>query len=288
MGFSKLKTIVENGLKKLKTVFTEWRQRSRHRRKAIVEDKEKSWGFCSWLALRGWGRSKLLRSSYFWLFFVPVSANVLLWLRDKQFQVLGETISLATFDLPFSWKFAFFASVFFSIASLIFTWKCPPLISDYENPADFQAQGKVPFQIWDFLVRERERVYADYSGGDDSMEKFWLENVPTDLAAHKARQDADYDEMENQTLRNKYGGCPADNVEPDPVHQYSQTSWHRPITDEHFKLLFDAARREMSTHQPWVRITCAGLYAVGFLLLLVIAGQNIWAVCKLAWLASSP
>src|SRR5438094_6474286 len=87
----------------------------------------------SWTALRRFGTSRVLRTSYFWLFFVPIAAKLLLQLKNPlHLDIFGE-IHVVHFTLPFSWYCFYFAAIAFSAATLLYSTFCPKVIKEYSS-----------------------------------------------------------------------------------------------------------------------------------------------------------
>ncbi len=96
----------------------------------------------SWSTLTKYGRSRLIRTSYVWLFAVPFLAQLLRGVdREFQLSILGNPISL-TLDLPFSWKMFYFGAVAAAIASVVYSTFCPNIIRDYERYWELSREGK--------------------------------------------------------------------------------------------------------------------------------------------------
>lgn len=101
----------------------------------------------TWNGFRSVGESRILRSSYVWLVIVPIAARVLEAVRSPlNFTVLGAPITVNV-DLPFSWKAFFFASVAFTVASLVYVLRCPTFVREHKDFADFTSKGKKQLYI---------------------------------------------------------------------------------------------------------------------------------------------
>src|SRR2546427_7666401 len=94
-----------------------------------------------WDSLSRVGQVQALKTSYFFFLVVPVLARLLSHVgKDHVISILGAQFHIHL-DLPFSWKVFYFASVFFSLGALIYQIRCPAIIKDFRNFADFKAQG---------------------------------------------------------------------------------------------------------------------------------------------------
>jgi hypothetical protein len=100
-----------------------------------------SW-FPSWSSLRKLGESKALKSSYLWFVFVPIAAR----LFEKIDDIFPLTIAGHTFtvhaSLPFSWITFYLSACAFTIASLIYSWRCPTILQDFSTYEDFKKSGR--------------------------------------------------------------------------------------------------------------------------------------------------
>lgn len=253
----------------------------------------------NWITLRLFGQNKILKSSYFWFFFVPICAKLLQYLPDAVEVGLPDVmrplnagglprseVSLSL-SLPFTWQVMFFASVAFSIASIIFAWRCPPLIRDFVSPADFTEQGRSPFHIWHFVGEARKQELPQRLVGEgyviqsqyrlsmrkkiywhdtQAMSEFWSYHIPIDNVFKVQLINEDIE------AHNRPDDMPEDECSiPD-------TPWHKPISDDHFKLLFHGARFEMQTMGTWSRFVCSVFYVLGFFAVFYLGCENIRSV----------
>ena len=97
--------------------------------------------FLTWSCLRSLGKSRILRTSYFWFFAVPIAAKVLSKLNREEALTLFGRNWVLVFELPFSWTCLFFAALAFSVATFTFAWRCPKIIKDFESFRDFYTMG---------------------------------------------------------------------------------------------------------------------------------------------------
>ncbi len=97
------------------------------------------------------GKSKVLLSSYVWLFLVPLGANLLAkgqedWLRR----------------LPFTWQLWFYAACALSAASLIFSITCPVLVRKYDRFEEFLAEGRGSMQLLRALEETLKMTHSQH------------------------------------------------------------------------------------------------------------------------------
>jgi hypothetical protein len=103
-------------------------------------------GHLRWTMLREFGSSRVLKTSYFWLLFVPLAARGLANVKENlALTIFGDVINVS-FDLPFSWKVFYYAAVCFSIAGIIYSWRCPAIVKRYAAFPAFVDEGRgVPY-----------------------------------------------------------------------------------------------------------------------------------------------
>ena len=95
-----------------------------------------------WTSLRDVGNSRLLKTSYVWIVFVPLAAKFLQGVSyTLEFEALGNPLTI-DLQLPFSWALLFYASVITSCANIVYLTRCPPIIKGFETYKDFESQGR--------------------------------------------------------------------------------------------------------------------------------------------------
>ena len=96
----------------------------------------------SWSTLRDIQHNRVVKSTYAWLFIVPITAKIFSKIDSElSFAFNNQTI---TFDLtlPFSWQALFFSAVFFVLANLSVSFFIPELIKKYKDFSEFSDSGK--------------------------------------------------------------------------------------------------------------------------------------------------
>ena len=96
----------------------------------------------SWSKLRGFGESRILKSSYFWIAFVPLTAKLFRYINNVNIEFIK-----LDFELPFSWQMFFWGAFFASIANLIYAFKCPDITKMFENYSEFESSGRGEQQL---------------------------------------------------------------------------------------------------------------------------------------------
>ncbi|MBZ0089058.1 MAG: hypothetical protein K8H90_01640, partial [Thermoanaerobaculia bacterium] len=105
-----------------------------------------------WSRLADLGNSKVLRTSYFWLFAVPLAASALSKLGQDHRVMLFGTDWVLHLALPFSWRCFYLASLAFAAATGLFALRCPEMVRRYRSYADFKAEGKGGSQVRDYYL----------------------------------------------------------------------------------------------------------------------------------------
>ncbi|MBD3337899.1 MAG: hypothetical protein GF353_02245 [Candidatus Lokiarchaeota archaeon] len=103
--------------------------------------------FFIWSQLNKIGKLKIFKSAYFWIFIVPILAKVLMHIEETVIINIFNTDIRLSIGLPFSWKLFYFSSVSFSVATLIYSFKCPEFIKEYKNYKSYIESGKSSRQL---------------------------------------------------------------------------------------------------------------------------------------------
>lgn len=138
-----------------------------------------------WSRLRWFGSSRVIQTSYLWLFAVPALAKLLEALESPVvMEALGPGWVL-TLELPFSWKVFYFSALAFAVGTITYHLRCPRLIRDHSDLGDFGRQGKSLAELWHYAAEvgveaDRDpRVYPNAPkerweiDQDRLRERFW-------------------------------------------------------------------------------------------------------------------
>lgn len=202
-----------------------------------------------WSTLAKIQRFKVIQSMYIWLFIVPIIAKTL----AKVEQTASLTIFDHTFNiqlsLPFSWKVFYFSAFCFTVANLIFMWKCYKLIKDHNNFSDFQEQGKGARHLYDYSLEAGEDV------------------------------DEDLNRLTNIELG-------TGEFEPDDGFRMPETEFEKKYKNEdrrqtYFKSQFWTLRSLSDTNRLFYRVMCSLLYLLGFILIGYVFIENFATVLKM-------
>ncbi len=243
----------------------------------------------TWDKLRGLGRNRVIRSSYFWFVVVPIAANLMQPVPPElSVSLFGAHFSIAT-TLPFSWKLLFFAALFFALASLLFSWRCPTIINRYESYRGFREAEHSGIELIaytdEFFSRSHHSPYG------------WL-----GIFFMPDPHSSTYTRI--KYIHDSYV------VNKPEVEQYAQANLKRVMTergiqegDRRYKAernrrwwlaimllgrlddgmsptIFDHMKHETKNLDLATRMLCTFLYAGGFLLVLVIALRSTWFVVR--------
>lgn len=201
----------------------------------------------TWSDLRRFGTNPVLKSSYFWLAVVPIAAKLLLQLKQPfVFALLGKEHTLYL-HLPFSWSLFYFSAVAFAIASALFGLFCPRIIKQYSSFGEF---------------------YGESSGARELLNHLWTLGKKTrdDLMPILYTEAATIRGIANP----QHPGNP-------PALAIEVQTMIRRVKREEMTDLFTTLREAHDRRFLKVRITIMISYSVGFVLIGIVALQNlIW------------
>jgi hypothetical protein len=205
-----------------------------------------------WSAFRGLAGSRLIRTSYFWFFFVPLVA--------KTIAPLNRVITIPLFDvtwrinlsLPFSWKIFYFSAVAFGIANAVLVLACPHIVKSYRVYAQFRDDGLGGSQVLKYFLD----VWSSNGG----------KNMPhlNSFLSHCGRGDL------------------VDAARAANWFQLYQLVGSLEIPQDRTGDAFFWVWTYSDIHNRLLRGLCAFFYAVGFSLFAVVLFQNLLAVIRLA------
>ncbi|HAS6997932.1 TPA: hypothetical protein I7280_24255 [Vibrio parahaemolyticus] len=100
-----------------------------------------------WNLVRNLAESKVVGSSFIWLFIVPLSAKLLSNVKETvDFTLFGEQVTITT-TLPFSWQLLFLSACCFTIANIVYSIFCSEVFKNYRTYAEFKESGKTLLQV---------------------------------------------------------------------------------------------------------------------------------------------
>ncbi len=197
-----------------------------------------------WPSLNRMGHSRILRSSYLWLFAVPFLALILAKTGPGIHVPLGKSELTITLGLPFSWKMFYFSSVAFALASLLYSTLCPAIIRDYPSFAEFNAEGRGPRET----VRELFANHGSSSNADVLTRKGFIKRF--------------------QPRPGATGHDEATILQVDMFERGTDSD------------AFFWVRERCEKKNPWGRFFCAVSYAIGFGFIGFVLWQNFQYVWR--------
>lgn len=160
----------------------------------------------TWEWVRGFGNSRLMQTSYIWLFVLPVTAKTFSEIDNSvQINIFEADLPLSTV-LPFTWQLVFLTALSLTIANLIYMTRCPQILRLYESHDQFRKKGQTLQQVhfalkslvWDDRTATVKSVYA-------SLVTTYLENfspAPSDQQSLEDQVLALVSDIDSQRSRN--------------------------------------------------------------------------------------
>ncbi|PQJ58910.1 hypothetical protein BTO01_18855 [Vibrio jasicida] len=107
-----------------------------------------------WSLVKNLGNSKIVVSNYFWIFIIPFVA--------KNIEQLNQYLGLSI-EITFSLSKLFYASLCFSIATIIYQIRCPSIIKEQNNFQTLSQEGKGPQHVANYFKAGSEQFYSKLS-----------------------------------------------------------------------------------------------------------------------------
>jgi len=210
-----------------------------------------------WSQLNRIGQSRTLRSSYIWLFAVPLLAKLLSRFNNDIVIPFWETPLRFHLSLPFSWKVFYFSAFAFALASFIYSVSCPSIVSNYSRLQEWTDEGR---------------------GGRQIVREFLFLLFRQSVNAHE------------QEMRLRHF---ADTLQTTvPTISYPESTTHHVDVERAFEIevppnkLGDAfwyVRDYADTRYPILRALCSSFYLIGFAFLAVVIMQNFIFVLRFSF-----
>jgi hypothetical protein len=211
----------------------------------------------TWSDLHAFGKSRLLRTTYFWIAVIPVTAKLLHAVEETlSFTVFNTQITL-TLALPFPWTMFFYGSVLAALASTIYMWRCPRFLQLYPSYAEFAATGGTGRQL-----------SCDFAAAIQAYEK----------------------KVTNEHLRKQVESfvtlhCNNPDRHKEQIAEIDQHPWKASLTiaeteikDSQLAAAFWTVRQFLELQSKASRVTCCGLFYLAFSFFLTVFLFNIWYV----------
>lgn len=197
----------------------------------------------NWQSLRKFGSSRMVKSSYYWIFLIPAIVKVANHFQPVVLNLFG-TPQLVDFTLPFSWYLLYFSALSFAFANLLYDIFCPKIISSFKDFREFIDSGHESL----FLSDEFER------------------NVPADIV---------HDSPIYEAFRL---ACNKESIDERPFNTTpSNAVWIglRKINIQNLGGFFYALTQVVNYSHPTIMKVTGCFYYLGFLFLFIILYQNI-------------
>ncbi len=94
--------------------------------------------FRDWSQIKRWCSNRFIRSSVIWIWLVPIAAKLLERVSDTVCIRIFDTALPLRLRLPFSWTCFFLGAVCFAFARLWYIARCPRIVQEYDNFAEFE------------------------------------------------------------------------------------------------------------------------------------------------------
>ena len=215
-----------------------------------------NWFLWSWDRIDSVGKHESLKSSYVFLFLVPIAARILGSLPETiEIHLTHQIISIHP-RLPFSWIVFFFAALAVAIANTVYSFCCPSMVKAFRSFSEFDASGRSARYLREQLEALVKKPVAMSIG-----EAMLVTSGPIVEAASK-----------------QYG-IPSE----DGISSGLDGSWNTfeaRQKEAQLKSAFNFVRDCENVTKPWWRFAASICYILGFVLVFVVFAQNVWYVLK--------
>jgi len=218
----------------------------------------------NWSTWRTVDRWRIVRTSYIWLFVVPLGAQLLgpfAGEHDITIPWVGATKTFhVTVDLPFSWKAFVAMAMSFALARVLFACRCPRIVAEYANFGEYRGQQSDSIR----LIAYFEMVTRELPDPE------FVRHASIALRHHPGRVAA-------LSQRLEHGEQDA-NARSE-ISRMCRDEWkQRTLTEdaEGFSALFDQTRFDASIYtRRYVLFGVSGLYVFGLGALLWVVYENL-------------
>lgn len=193
----------------------------------------------TWDTIKGFGATKALKTSYVFLFLVPVVARALQSAPDTVHIPFSSKEIPIALELPFSWTVLFFSACLASLGNIIYAMMCPKLVKEFADYPEYRESQRDGSHL-------RETVH---------------------MLALTARKGSLQEQIQ----------AVSDLYQPAPVDLYSveqAIEGPRQLAAKEFYFVRDSA----NLAKPLIRLAASLAYFGAFLCLAIIAIQNVYYV----------
>lgn len=108
--------------------------------------------FINWSTISVLGNNKIVLKSYIYLIIVPVLARLLSNLKSPFiYDLTNGYIIKIPLELPFNWVIFYFAALFFTIGTIIYSLFAPQIVKEDSSFGDFEAKKKSTIHLKSYL-----------------------------------------------------------------------------------------------------------------------------------------
>ena len=136
----------------------------------------------TWDTIKGFGQAKALKSSYIFLFLVPILARVLINIPDSITIPFWDKALNIPLELPFSWVVLFVSACMASLGNIIYAIMCPKLVKEFSDYPQFREAERdgtyLRFTIQELAL---QRSQATIEEQIESVKQLY-NPVPIDIA----------------------------------------------------------------------------------------------------------
>lgn len=233
-----------------------------------------------WSDLRGWGNSRLIRTSFAWLVIVPVAARLLRHVAGTHtFEVGGASL---TFDihLPFSWALFFFMALAFSIAQACYALACPPLVKRFASFREYRQQHLGNNLLKRHVVLQADILDIVRTDRESQLKsERSLDSVDPAVRRYLSILDVKDPRLSPEGALIDREDVPGDAMTKAMLQGFKR--WEDLGRDEaKMSDVFDELQAWLDSVNARARYTSCVFFIIGFCLFAVVLAQNVWFVIK--------
>lgn len=94
-----------------------------------------------WREIDNNGKTQLSRNSYYWVFLIPILANLFRHIKRNATFKFQEQVFEFDLAFPFSWYYLFAIGLLFMVSNILYNIFCPHLIKEFKNYSEFKESG---------------------------------------------------------------------------------------------------------------------------------------------------
>lgn len=152
--------------------------------------------FPGWSTLSGLGNSALIKSFSIWFVIIPILAKITEGISGEINLGLFSPPLVIQWDIPFSFKVLYLATVLFTLANIIYTICAPKIIKEYKSYSDFKEKEGSFESLKQMFEPLLERSSSEYK---EILLKDFFDHVHT--TESKSKWDT------GNSLRERFDAC---------------------------------------------------------------------------------